>query len=823
MLVPGSVNPLLLTSAAGAAGGGISRSIRLNAPDSAYLSRTPGSTTTAERRTWTFSFWIKRTKVATEETILDASASGQYPQGRFGFTSDDKLNFFWYDGSTVYSLVTAAVYRDFSAWYHVVLAFDSTQGTAANRTKLYVNGVEQTLSGSYVAQNTNTDINNTVTHVIGFYQYVSSHYLNSYLADVHMVAGQQLTPSSFTETDATTGQLIPKAYTGSYGTNGFHLEFSDNSGTTSTTLGKDSAGSNNWTPNNFSVSSGAGNDSLVDVPTNGAQTDTGAGGEVRGNYCTLNPLVGTSGLSDGNLKTGGSSANTVLSVGTLGPTSGKWYFEVLIETSTNSPAQVGVLTSQAVIVGKHIGEDAYGWAIFCQTNSSNGQALNNNSFSSSYTTYAQGDIVQCAYDLTNGKIWFGKNGTWLNSGNPASGTNAIFANLPTNGTPVFPALDARNYGSPATLVFNTGQRPFAYTAPSGFKALCTANLPAPVVTKPNTVFDTVLYTGTGSTQTISSLQFNPDFLWIKNRDSAGYNHHLTDIVRGVTQRLRSNTTGAELTTTDQVTAYTSTGFTLGADSAGPGDLECNQSSKTYVAWAWDAGTSTVTNTQGSISSQVRANATAGFSIVTYTGSSSVSTVGHGLGVKPGMFVVKRRTDSGYGWICYHSALGASNMMAWQNTSAAALDFDPWNQTEPTSTVFTVNTTGSGTVNAASKDYLALCWAPVAGYSSFGSYTGNGSSDGPFVFTGHRTRWLLVKRSDSAIDWIIIDTARSTYNEAKAELYPNASAAEGTNGGPVDINSNGFKLRTNSSSWNASSGTYIYAAFAESPFNYARAR
>jgi len=242
-----------------------------------------------------------------------------------------------------------------------------------------------------------------------------------------------------------------------------------------------------------------------------------------------------------------------------------------------------------------------------------------------------------------------------------------------------------------------------------------------------------------------------------------------------------------------------------------------------VTWAWDAGSSTVTNTQGSISSQVRANASAGFSIVTYTGNSTVgATVGHGLGVAPQLIIIKARNNvSGGFWQVYHQAIGNTKYLELNSTSAAGTSSNRWNNTTPSSTVFTL---GSDSDLNGSLNYVAYCFAPVAGYSSFGSYTGNGSADGNFVYTGFRPRWLMIKDTTGSTNyWWIYDTARDTYNASGLYLFANVSDAEQDYRStyPIDILSNGFKVRNTLVSTNNS--VFVYAAFAESPFQYARAR
>jgi hypothetical protein len=282
--------------------------------------------------------------------------------------------------------------------------------------------------------------------------------------------------------------------------------------------------------------------------------------------------------------------------------------------------------------------------------------------------------------------------------------------------------------------------------------------------------------------------------------------------------LYSNTTGAEQTDTSGLTAFTADGFSLGDR------FETNNNGSSFVAWAWDAGSSTVTNTQGSISSQVRANASAGFSVVTYTGTGANATVGHALGVAPGMVIVKRRNSTG-NWQVRHTSIAVANSIQLNLTNAAASATTVWNSTAPSSTVFSIGT--DATVNANTATYVAYCFAPVAGYSSFGSYTGNGSTDGPFVYTGFRPRWVMVKNSSSSGDWNIWDSARDIDNVIDLRLRANTSESETslTNAfNNADFLSNGFKVRGSAGlDTNTNGNTYVYIAFAEHPFQYARAR
>ena len=787
-----SVLPIGMSGEAGAYQ--IQRSVRLNSSDSSYFSRTPANA--GNRKTWTWSGWVKRSTLG-QKHIFGAYTGSGSDTNLFvvQFNSSNQIAI---DAFTQNWRVTSAVYRDVSSWYHIVVAFDTTQSTASNRIKLYVNGEQVTAFGTSNDPSLNTDyvVNSTNAHYLGVNAFTGNTvYFDGYLADAYLIDGQALTPSSFGETDTTTGVWKPKQYTGSYGTNGFNLKFADNSGTTSTTLGKDSSSNgNNWTPNNFSVTAGAGNDSLVDTPTPYG-TDTGVGGEVRGNYCTWNPLAVTaanSTFSNGNLdvvtpNVGGNAFATFQI-----PSTGKWYFEVTPTVAAN--AYIGV---SAYTVGS-----TYLWQntnhVFYRENGNKSVDGSNSAYGASYTN---NDVIGVACDSDAGTITFYKN-------------NSSQGSISHTMSGMFPAITDGASESGCTCVANFGQRPFAYTAPSGFKALCTQNLPTPTVVQGDDYFNTVLYTGTGATRSVTGVGFQPDFVWIKQRNSTR-NHNVYDAVRGALKVLQTNVTDQEVNYASSLTSFDSDGFSLGSAT------DPNANTGTYVAWNWKAGSSTVTNTAGSISSQVRANPTAGFSIVTYTGTGSLGTVGHGLGVKPSFILTKSRSTT-EGWGGYHKSLGASYGIFLELTDAAYAASNYWNNTEPTSTVFTVNVnrTNNGTM-------VAYCFAEVPGFSAFGSYTGNGSADGPFVYLGFRPAFVLTKASSSSSDgrWLIRDDIRNTYNPVVNALYPNYSNAEDTTPSywAVDFCSNGFKIRVADTSNNQSNVTFIYAAFAENPFKYSLAR
>ena len=523
---------------------------------------------------------------------------------------------------------------------------------------------------------------------------------------------------------------------------------------------------------------------------------------MRGNYATINPLskAANASLSNGNLDVTNTVSGSAGCASAIGMSSGKWYCEVTVN-AVGSETKIGICKENAI--QNEAGSVANSWAY-----GNNGEKFNTNvniSYGNSFTT---GDVIGIAFDADAGSLYFYKNGTVQNSG------TAAYTSL-TSG-PYFFQFTARAVGSANNLSVNFGQRQWAYAAPAGFKALCTTNLPEPTIADGSTVMDVALYTGNGSTQTISGLNFSPDLVWIKARN-IGYWHRLIDSVRGAQKFLYSNVTDAEGTSTanDIFTSFDSTGFTLGG--AAPSADGLNQNTQPYVAWTWDAGSSTVTNTQGSISSQVRANASAGFSVVTWTGVAN-GTVGHGLGVSPELIIAKSRTQGSYDWVVYHKSLGNGQYIALNSTAAAISYTNYWG------TVSATTFLGNSPTNFYNNggDMVAYCFAPVAGYSAMGSYVGNGSSDGVFVYTGFRSAFVLIKQTDGTNNWRIFDTERLGYNPNNYALYPSVSNAEGVEF-LGDILSNGFKLRNTVTGTNASGGNYIYYAVAENPFQSSRAR
>lgn len=772
----------------------ISRSLRQNNADSAYLTRT--YSVAGNRRTFTISAWVKPHNDASNvQTIFGVSNGTGANWGALYFAGGTIIFTNVTGGPSDWQLSTNIATSDPTSWQHVLVSVDTTQATTANRIKLYVNG-QQTSSfstASYPTLNFDCRFNDNLEHTIGkIGTRVQDTDGGLYITEFYFIDGQALTPSSFGSVNTTTGQWIPAQYTGTYGTNGFYLNFSDNSNNTATTLGKDYSGNgNNFTPVNLSVTAGSGNDSFVDSPTIYG-SDTGIGSEVRGNYATFDRLYSKNDaatLSQGNLHSSGTSSDYAMS-SFAAPKQGKWYAEVQITSVPNTGG-----TQERIGITYTSGNLDRGYA-------ANGQYYNGSSFVAFGSTWVQNDIIGVAVDYDNNQLRFYKNGVQQGTTQSITYTDAVFLCCLAHNT------------ATTTYVANFGQRSFAYTAPSGFKAWCVSNFPDPTILDPSKYMTPKIYTGNGSTQTISGLSFSPDFVWAKSRSTiSASSHALFDTVRGATKYIVSNAVGVETTNVNTLTAFNSDGFTLGSDNL------TNKLSDPFVAWCWEAASSDSTNTSGSITSTIRANATSGFSIITYTGTGSNATIGHGLGVAPELIFIKRRTALTDPWAVYSKSLAATEYLVLNTVAAKATSTLYWNSTAPTSSVFSVGTAIA--VNANTGTYVAYAFASVPGYCSIGTYTGNGNTDGTYVPCGFRPQFVLVKRRDLTSNWTLADNQRATLNFFDKLLVADLNNVESSNALFLAY-SNGFKIHNNAANdINGNNDIYIYLAFAETPFKYGR--
>ena len=817
----------------------IQRSLRFNNGDDPNLQRT--ISTTSNRRTYTYSFWTKRGLPKAERRFIynGHASSTPYIDCRFnydGVDGYDTFQFFSYSSQYDMRLCTRRRFRDPNSWYHFVIAVDTTQATNTNRIKMYINGVQETdfytASGSaaeiYPSQNFDTaaNVSGNIQNVGNFRDGTSQHY-DGYLAEVHFVDGYQYDSSYFGFTDPQTGIWMPKRYEGTHGTNGFHLDFSDNSSTAALGIDKSTNG------NDFTVSNLAVTDSVKDTPTNA--------------FATLNSNV----YADANFKEGNLYFDTPdthkTAYSTIAVNSGKWYWEAKAIGGSLTKWTYGVSDVKNIGVGQISGQNAL---LAHDTNSGStyvlGDAVSiyiddirkNGSVTGSdvQDDIAQGDIVAIALDVDAGKVWFARNGTWINGSATASTTlnPASHDTTVATGETYVPAFSGEsadwqaNFGQDDSFSGTStsqgnedenGLGSFYYAVPSGFRALCTKNLPpnVPSIIRPEKHFKCITYTGDGSSdRNITGLEFKPDFVWIKNRQQLDW-HMLQDSVRGANKVLYANRSEGEDTdnSNGHVNYFNEDGFNVTAGASG----NVNQNTETYVAWCWKAGGAAVSNTDGDQTTQVSVNQEAGFSIVTYTGTGSNTNIGHGLGATPNIVITKSRSTTGSWAILDTVGNSTAEYSLYLNDNGGYSSYQGgtfWNDTLPNSTVFRVSSNAA--TNASGVTYVAYCWRSIPGFSKFGTYKGNGNDDGPFIHTGFRPAWVTVKNTSASNNWQTWDNARETSNVMQRILEFNdaSTADDASSNTAIDFLSNGFKHRTSFQRSNTSGGTYIYMAFAEQP-------
>jgi len=775
----------------------VGKSLRFNNPDSAHLAR--AISTASNRRTFTISIWAKRAILGTSHQIMGARDGSTFSLFYF---SNHRLLFYSLAGGNEYQAATNALFRDNSAWYHIVLAVDTTQGTQSNRVKIYVNGVQQSLSGSDYPENFDSSINSTIEQQIGRQSTGADHY-DGLFAEMHFVDGAALAPTSFGEFGIY-GEWKPIDCKDdlTYGTHGFYLDFASSGvGTaSSSTVGADRSGNDN----HYTSTNVAATDQMLDTCTNNFATYD----EKQRRANLTNPTY-----SEGNLRMvhPNLSGNAGFGVSTIGVKSGKYYVEILAED---------VVTNFGIGIATMLQWNGDGNRNSYIKYKSDGDIKKYTNTQSSEASYTDGDILAIAFDITNLTVAFYKNNALQDTVSSIDAgfedTYYVLVQASTNDKHIANFGQDSSFAGEKTAQGNSdgnGIGDFYYTPPSGFLALCAKNLPTPVIV-PSQHFNTVLYTGDDGQQSITGVGFQPDFIWFKARNDT-YSHEFFDVVRGNTKRLISNTTAAE-DTRSTATTFDSDGFTVGTG----GDASTNDV-KNYAAFNWKAGNA---NTAFSESGNNpggthRANVDAGFSIVSYTGTGAAGTVAHGLGVAPELMLIKNR-DVADEWYVYYG--DNTDYLVLDDTDATADSATAFNDTSPTATVFTVNTSHS--VNADGEKYIAYCWRSIDGFSKVGEYVGNGNAVGTFINTGFRPAWIMVKRFDSTGNWILFDNKRQGYNLENDYLYANSSDAEADGGSSgVDLVSSGFKIRNTYGDMNVADGNYIYLAFAETPFKYANAR
>ena len=798
----------------------IEKSVRFISDDDSRLYWTPSSA--GNRRTWTYSAWIKLGKLGIQRSILSATGS-EYTDIRV--SSNHNLVFYIDDTSSPgYSLYSTALLRDPSAWYHIVIAFDTTQGTEANRVKIYINGQQLSAfdSTSYPAQNYEGTINNNIVHSIGKRNMGNGHVYDGYLSEVHFIDGTALSASSFGQTGAY-GEWKPKKYGGSYGTNGFFFEFKQ-TGTSqnSSGIGADTSGNDN----HWAVSNIASHDVMLDNPTN--------------NFSVMasNDYGGATAFRDGGLFI--RDSGTVLGLSTIRPTSGKWYWEVDLDGRYSGSPYWGALFSPANEDGDSHDYDAIGTSNVRIVSYSGGDfiTVEGGTLNASHGPWPHDHIWGFAYDVDAGKLWISKNGDFtavgVSGSNPSTATNPAATGLGSHCIPAFGPIGSTstqfnaflraNFGADGTFAGaqtsggesdDNGYGDFKYDVPSGFLSICTKNLPEPPV-KPRKNFNTILYTGTGASAS-HTLGFRPNLVWGKKRN-AGQNHWLINDVGDVNKWLATDNSNDEGTESNGTT-FDANGFTTASN-----DLFYNNGGN-YVVWAWKGnGTGTaVTNESGSLDSTVSANTSAGISIINYQGNAtSGATFGHGLSSAPELVIVKNRDSDGFGWVSGWTALTFEKNLVLNTTDGVGDETGQWNDTATSSTLITLGS-DNGT-NKSGDDFICFAFHSVDGFSRFGKYNGNGSADGDFIYTGFKPKFVIIKSLASSTPWMVFDSERDSFNPVSTYLLTYNNAAEGSapSSNAIDFCSNGFKQRGSHADMNSNGQDYVYMAFADIPLKYANA-
>jgi len=770
----------------------INNSCVFDSASSAYMSK--ASTTPTLDTKFTFSTWLKRGNYDGSSSSdhfgifghrQDADAANKNIQLAF---FDDKLYCAFIDGGSVsFMKYTTGLYRDLGAWYHIILAVDSTDGTAADRVKLYVNGTRITdFSGDNInPAEDETFLSTSCTIDVGRFTATdgTSHfYFDGYMADVYYIDGLRYAASDFGETNDE-GVWIPKSASGlTFGNNGFYLNFKDSSN-----LGNDANGGTDLSETNI-----AATDQATDTPTN--------------NFCVLNPLAPINGGAPGTLPTF-SEGNRQISVGdgtarfAVGTIATKiaYYFEVKVTaiSASDTSQRLGIVDSGSISTSTTFYSQYQADGTIISAGESNDTGND---------TITVNDIIGVAVDLgTNNNVKFYENGdlqaTMSVGASYQDLASTPFARL-VNATTTFQF----NFGNPPFTISSgnsdaNGYGNFEYAVPSGYLALCTKNMSEPSIKDPSVYFQAQLYAGNGTAigsggkaVTLGgNSDMQPDFVWIKNRDAAD-DHSLFDSVRGVTKELELPSATDQTTQSEGLTAFGSDGFTVGNRD------QVNTSSENFVSWNW------------------KESATAGFDIVTYTGTGVNRTVSHNLGAVPDVMIVKETGITGdtADWFTYHSSntsAPATDFLRFNTTAATADSDEMWNDTAPTSSVFTVGVEIG--INGENDTYVAYLFREIEGFSKFGTYTGNANANGPFIYTGFTPALVITKCTTATSGWTIHDTARSPDNEAHETFYANTNAAEFGMG--FDILSNGFKPKTTDANINVSGGIYIVMAFAENPF------
>ena len=831
------------------------QSLRFDDGSSAYLTRTPSA---SNRKTHTLSMWVKRCELgggSVNNSLLRANGSGDTGRTDIFFDANDKLNV---AGSSTYFRITNRQFRDVSSWYHIVFALDTTDGTADNRLKIYVNGVQETsfATNNAYSQNTDYGINGNVAHQIG----TGYDYFDGYMAEVNFVDGSQLDPTSFGEFK--NGVWIAKKYTGSYGTNGFRLQLDQTGvGTASaSTIGADTSGNTHHFTSSGIVASDC---AMPDSPEN--------------NFATMNPLSpfqvynsNNVAYADGNLNLVHSGQAYAFTASNFAVKTGKWYAEMRFNTN-NSGEVMMVGISEANMEKYYTGDSndphltaGTIWYISDGGGYYDGSSQNAATFSGGVTwgnhdTTSPGFVIGIALDLDSGTrtVTFTKDGGNSFSKNLTSNftDHIVFANNVYSGTGGGNHNFTWNFGQDSTFggletaTTNTdanGNGTFHSAVPSGYLSLCSNNLEEPTIGPNSTAgnstdfFDTVLYAGNdtanhvipASGDTPESINFSPDWISVKTRSgNDNHSHFWITSSLGSGDYIKPDATGASSGSDFSVFADEST-WAANTFRTGSGVTLINGSGTNHVAWLWKNNGGTTSNLAAGTNASVntnQVNQTAGISFNNFTTSTrdgSDVVFKHGLGVAPDWIMLKGMESNNYIAV-YSAAAGGTNLgLLGNDTNSGNVGDDVWASSNGYwGTIDATNVTFADNGNTASsgEEIFAWCFAAKEGFSKFGVYQGNGNADGAFIYTGFRPAFVMIKSTTVAGQyWVIKDTRRDPINPATRSLYWNVSDAEGT-GILLDILSNGFKPRTTGNNHNNSGGTYAYMAFAEQPFKYANAR
>ena len=821
-------NPFMFKSAAGATGfytHQIANSARYNQSASAHMYRTNGTATNEDK--CTMSAWVKRTKLGSHTAFTGAYDSAGWGGGylTIGMENGDNFKFLHHPSSnaaTQGQITSDALYRDSSAFYHVVVAYDSSQGTAANRVKIYINGSQLTdiTATTYPDQNQDFILNKNGCKIFigsggdsggGVYQP-----WDGYIAEYVMIDGTAYAASDFGETK--NGVWIPKDPSGlTFGNNGVYCKF-ESSGD----LGNDSSGNNN----DFTVSNVSAHDQMLDTPTFNSSSNGG-------NFATLGGLEKNTGgftISEGNLKYAVSTNNRGFIASTGVPESGKYYWEVRVTQFGGSEDGIFLGVCEPDKMRGNLTASGRGGA---EVSGAGGYTVDNYNGRAMLDGVAQSaDAIGTARSVpqTFGIAIDRDNNTfkWTYDGSTYSSTytipsTGVLAPYIGSGGGSNTASGVFNFGSDSTFAGlvtaggnadENGYGDFSLSVPSGYVALCAANLPVadevdPAQTDdyyPQKLFTALAYSGDNGGSFTTG--FQPDLVWVKRRDGSQSNG-LWDSSRGTTKVLLADSNAAEGTSSG-LTAFNTDGYTMG--------LYYNQSGNTYVSWSWKEG------------------ADYGFDVVTYSGTatgSGVVNISHSLGAIPECLWHMRRT--GAGGAIRHKDLTDANYIMSNNDTMSGSSGTGWGKSAQgsksgngnmtalgTSSTFTTNYTGL--LNENGSTYVAYVWRGIEGFSKFGSYEGNGDADGSFVYTGFRPAMVIYKRIDANGSYHIYDNVRNSYNEADTFLLANESAADDTaSSNAIDFLSNGFKLRNTAAGLNGSGNDYVYMAWAHNPFKYATAR